>query len=150
MRRTRETAQVAADLLGLPVAVDGSWIEAGFGDWEGLTYAEVVERDPQFVARWQGSTTLAPPGSGGESLDDVVARVRVARAAVVAAHPGRTVLVVTHATPVRVVVHEALAAGPAALWRLRVTPCAVTAVRYWQDGGIEVVTANATAHLAAD
>jgi len=145
LKRTQETAAAVAGRLGLPVTTQEGWVEAGFGDWEGLTYAEILRRDPDLLQRWQGSTTVAPPG--GESLDEVVARVRAARAEVVEAHAGRTVVVVTHATPVRVVVHEALDGGPAALWRLRVTPCAVTAVRYWDDGGIELVTANATAHL---
>jgi hypothetical protein len=50
---------------------------------------------------------------------------------------------------VRAVVHEALAGGDELLWRIRVTPAALTVVRYWSDGGIEVPTVNATAHLAA-
>lgn len=149
MRRALRTAQVAAAALGVPaddVAVDPDWVEASFGTWEDLTPAEVAQRDPAALARWQGSTTAAPPG--GESLADVVARVRAARARVVARHPGRCVLVATHATCVRAVVHEALDAGDALLWRLRVSSAGLTVVRYWADGGVEVATANATAHLA--
>ena len=153
LRRARRTAAAVLDRLPsragaeVDVRVDDAWAEADFGAWEGLTYAQVARRDAELLTRWQGATDVAPPG--GETLDEVVARVEAARAAVVTEHPGRTVLVVTHTTPVRVAVREAMEAGPAALWRLRVTPCAVTAVRYWDDGGVEVVTANATAHLAA-
>jgi hypothetical protein len=48
---------------------------------------------------------------------------------------------------VRVVVREALDAGPATLWRLRVTPAALSVVRFWPDGGVEIVTVNADVQL---
>jgi probable phosphoglycerate mutase len=149
MQRTRQTACVAAARLGVPVEaveVDEEWIEAGFGAWEGLTYGEIVRRYPAEVSAWQGSTTMAPPG-GGESLDQVVERVAAARRRVLRAHAGETVVVVTHATPVRAVLHDALAAGPEALWRLRITTGALSVVRYWDDDNAEVATVNSTAHL---
>jgi probable phosphoglycerate mutase len=142
LARTRQTAGAVADRLGLAAHADDAWAEVSFGSWDGLTYAEVAERWPQDLAAWQGSVTAAPPG--GESLAELTDRVRDARARLVTANAGRTVVVVTHATPVRVVVQEALDAGPAALWRTRVSPAAVTAIRYWPDGGVEVVTVNHT------
>jgi probable phosphoglycerate mutase len=145
MTRTRQTAAAAARRLRLDVEVDEGWIEAGFGAWEGLTYAEIARRYPEELGRWQGSTTVAPPE--GESLDAVVERVRAARARAVRSWPGRVVVIATHATPARVVVQEALDAGPAALWRLRISPAGLTVVRCWSDGGVEVLAVNATAHL---
>jgi probable phosphoglycerate mutase len=149
MRRTRQTAQVVAGALGLgrdDVALDAGWVEASFGTWENLTYGEIAGRFPDDLAAWQGSMTAAP--HGGDALADVMARVRDARTALVAARPGECVLVATHATCVRAVVHEALGCGDEGMWRTRITPAALTVVRYWQDGGVEVVTVNATAHLA--
>jgi probable phosphoglycerate mutase len=145
-QRTRQTAAVIAQRLGAPVEVDEAWVEASFGDWEGLTYGELVRRFPAELARMQGSTAYAPPG-GGESLDAVAERVLAARERVVAAYPGQAVVVVTHATPVRVVLQEALGAGAVALWRVRVTAASVSVVRYWEDGGVEVAMVNSTAHL---
>lgn len=140
LARTRRTARVVAERLGLVERPDDAWLETAFGDWDGLTYAEVGARWPDLMRAWQGSVTVAPPG--GESLAEHADRIREARARLVAAHPGRTVAVVTHTTPIRVVVSEALEAGPAALWRTRVSPCSVSAVRYWRDGGAEVVAVN--------
>ncbi len=156
MLRTRQTAEAVRDrLAGVrgrtgdagssgPI-VDEEWIEAGFGAWEGLTYAELERSHREQLRSWQGSMDVAPPG--GESLRDVIDRVRRAQQRVLASHSGKTVVVVTHATPVRVVLQQALDAGPAAMWRLRITPGALTAVRFWDDAA-EVVTVNATAHLA--
>jgi broad specificity phosphatase PhoE/ribonuclease HI len=145
MRRTRRTAEVVAAALGVGVEVDEDWIEAGFGGWEGLTYGEIARRHPAELSAWQGSTTVAPPG--GESLDDLVERVGAARRRILRAHAGEVVVVVTHATPVRAVLQDALQAGPAALWRLRITAAGLSVVRYWDDEQAEVATANSTAHL---
>jgi probable phosphoglycerate mutase len=145
MARCRQTASALAQRCALAPVVDEPWVEAGFGQWDGLTMGEVARRWPEELGRWRGSTAARPPG--GESLDEVVARVRAARARIVARHPGLVVVVVTHVTPVRVVVQEALEAGPSALWRLRVDPCSLTAVRFWGDGGAEVLGVNATGHL---
>lgn len=145
LQRTRQTAEILAAALGLPVAVEDGFAEASFGQWDGLTYAEVTRSWPELMAQWQGATSLAPPG--GESLDALVQRVRAARTKVVAEHAGRTVAVVCHLTPIRAVVADALEAGPAALWRLRVAPGSLTIVRFWADGAAEVVTVNETAHL---
>ena len=114
-----------------------------FGAWSGLTYAEIADRDPAALATWWGHAAVAPPG--GESFDALAERIDTARRRTVEAHPGRVVAVVTHGGPVRVVVREALEGGPATLWRLRVTPCAPTVVRYWPDGGVEVVSVNTAA-----
>lgn len=142
LRRTRQTAGIIGDRLGLPVTPIDGWAEIAFGAWDGLTYGEIAARWPDELAAWQGSVSVAPPS--GESLADHATRIRAARAELVAAHPGRTVVVVAHVTPIRCVVAEALDAGPAALWRTRISPASVTAVRYWTDGGVEVLAVNRT------
>ena len=140
LRRTRQTADAVATRLGLPVTVMDDWAEIAFGEWDGLTFEQVAERWPGEVAGWRGSMTALPPG--GESLDQLVSRVRAVRAATVAAFEHQVVVVATHGVPVRACVHEALEAGPPALWRTRIDPASVTAVRYWSDGGIEVSAVN--------
>ena len=143
--RAQATAKAVADRLGLDVHTDDDWAEMAFGAWEGLTYPELARRDPERLAAWYGDPAVAPPG--GESFDALGVRVARGLARLRQAHAGRTVLVVTHGGPVRVVVRNALDAGPATLWRLRVTPGSLTAVRYWPDGGVEVVTVNADTQL---
>jgi broad specificity phosphatase PhoE len=143
MLRTRGTAAHAAARLGLAAAVDEGWAEVAMGDLNGLTYADAMQRHPGALAAWRGDTMAAPPG--GESFDALAARVAAAHERTVASHAGGVVAVVTHGGPIRVVVRAALDAGPAALWRLRISPCALTVVRYWPDGGVEVVALNAAA-----
>ena len=143
--RTRETAQVVADRLGLDVRVDDDWVECAFGEWDGLTFAEVAQRWPAEMAAWHRSTAAAPPG--GEPFDEVARRVRVARDRALARHPRAKVLVVTHATPIKQLVRFALGASPDALWRLDSSPASLTTTRWWADGGAQLSSYNETGHL---
>jgi ribonuclease H / adenosylcobalamin/alpha-ribazole phosphatase len=145
--RTRQTAEVVAQSLGLGVRVDDGWTEVSFGAWDGLTAAEVADRWPDEHRAWLASTSVAPPG--GDSLDDLTRRVRVARDRLLARAPRRRVLVVTHASPIKAVVCEALGAPARAAWRLDSSPAAVTVVRWWSDGGAAVSAFNETGHLHA-
>lgn len=142
MARTRETAAVIADGLGLPVEFDAGFVENDYGDWDGHTYAEISRRWPEELSAWQGSSAVAPPG--GESLDDHVARVTRSRDALVAARPGQAVVVVSHVTPIRSILRDALDAGLAAMWRIRIDPCSVSITRQWADGSAEVSCINVT------
>jgi broad specificity phosphatase PhoE/ribonuclease HI len=143
--RSRQTATVLAEALGLEPQFDSDWAEVSLGDWDGLGYAEMASGWPETFRDWRRSTAVAPPN--GESLDEVAKRVGAACDRLVTTYPGRTVVVVSHTAPIRTVLARALAAGPAALWRLRVDPTAVSVVRFWADGGCEVATVNSAAHL---
>jgi len=102
LRRARETADVAAAELGLEIGLVDDLAEAAFGDWDGLTFAEVDERWPEELAAWLEDTGAPPPG--GESYDDVATRARAALDELLAAYAGRTVLAVSHVTPIKMLV----------------------------------------------
>jgi probable phosphoglycerate mutase len=134
--RSRQTAGVIAERLGaVHSCVADQWSEAHFGQWEGLGVPEVVERYP---GRWEemiADPAVRPPG--GDSLLDVRERVLSAwRSAVV---PGRTTLVVTHLTPIRIVVAEALGTRHEAFPRVFAAPGSITVLDRWQDWGTAVI-----------
>jgi ribonuclease H / adenosylcobalamin/alpha-ribazole phosphatase len=145
MRRARETAEVVAVRLGLRLREDELWRECSFGQWDGLTMAQVGERWPDEFAAWQGSTSVAPPG--GESFDEVERRVRLARDRTLARHPRQRVLVVTHVTPIKQLVRLAIGCGPEALWRLDSSTASLSTTRWWPDGGSSLASFNETSHL---
>lgn len=146
LTRCRQTADVVAGRLGLPVEPVDGLRETSFGAWEGLTFAEVRERYPAALDAWLADPAAAPPG--GESFADVAARVTAARDALLAAHRGRTVLVVSHVTPVRTLLRLALGAPPEALFRMDLAPASLSAVAHYADGNATVRFLNSTAHLA--
>ncbi|MEU9036577.1 bifunctional RNase H/acid phosphatase [Streptomyces sp. NPDC048352] len=146
LRRCRETAQAVADRLGLPVALEEGLRETDFGAWEGLTFAEVRERFPDDLQAWLDSPRAAPTG-GGESFTAVTRRVSAARDRLLAAHAGRTVLLVTHVTPVKTLVRLALGAPPESLFRMELSAASLSAVAYYADGNASVRLLNDTSHL---
>lgn len=97
--RARETAEIVAADLGLGLALaDAALRERAFGCFEGLTRAEVAERHPEAWARYLADPGPAPPG--GESRDELLARLLPALAAVAARLPG-PLLVVLHGGSMR-------------------------------------------------
>jgi len=145
LQRCRDTAAAAARLLGLDVAVDEDLTETDFGAWEGLTFAEAAERDPDLHRRWLKDTSTQPPG--GESFDAVQQRVQAARDRIVADHAGATVLVVSHVTPIKTVLRLALDAGPGILYRLHLDLASLSIAEFYGDGPASVRLVNQTAYL---
>ncbi|MFD8582825.1 bifunctional RNase H/acid phosphatase [Streptomyces californicus] len=146
LRRCRETAAAVAARLGLDVHVDEGLRETDFGAWEGLTFGEVRERHGDDLTAWLASPDAAPTG-GGESFAEVAGRVAAARDRIVARYAGRTVLLVTHVTPIKTLVRLALGAPPEALFRMELSAASISAVAYYGDGNASVRLLNDTSHL---
>jgi probable phosphoglycerate mutase len=136
-RRTLETAQIVARDLDIAVQVDDGWRECEFGAWEGLTFAEVGERFPTELAAWLASTAAPPPG--GETLDDMAARVAAARDRALSTYPGQVVIVVTHSMPIRALVRLGLDAPPQSMFRMQPAPASVTELHVYADGTTSLV-----------
>jgi probable phosphoglycerate mutase len=145
MNRTRETAEIIAEPLGLSVSLNENLREIGFGDWDGLTNEQVAEQTPDALEAWQGSYAVAPPN--GESLETFDVRINRARQQIVKEFEGKTVVAVAHVMPVRGFIKWALDAGPAAYWRPQVAPCSVTIIRVWGEDAAELLATNITSHL---
>jgi broad specificity phosphatase PhoE/ribonuclease HI len=145
LRRARLTAEAVAVATGAPVQVDQGWIEADFGEWEGLSYAEAMERWPSEVTAWMNDTSVAPPG--GESFAAAGRRVLAALDRLLdGSEPGR-VLVVSHVTPMKTVLRHALLAPPAALRRIHLDVACLCEVDWYADGPVVVRSLNDTGHL---
>ncbi|MFK0167899.1 bifunctional RNase H/acid phosphatase [Streptomyces sp. NPDC090306] len=146
LARTRETAAIVAGRLGLDVVIEEGLRETDFGAWEGLTFAEARERHPADLDAWLASPDVAPTG-GGESFTEVAARVEEARERLVRTYAGRTVLLVTHVTPIKTLVQLALGAPPESLFRMELSAASMSAVAYYADGNASVRLFNETSHL---
>jgi probable phosphoglycerate mutase len=135
VRRTRESAEILAEFLEHDIDVEDDLAEMEFGSWDGLTFAEVGERFPDELASWVGDLDYAP--GGGESFRAVEKRVLAGRDRLVATFPQKTVLVVSHVTPIKILVADALGAPLEALYRMELAPASVTVISYFptRDGG---------------
>jgi probable phosphoglycerate mutase len=147
LRRTRQSAQQIADRLRLPVLIEDGMIETDFGDWDGFTYDEVRQRWPAELQQWLADPAVAPPS--GESFETVTRRVRRARDRILAQHTGKTVVVVSHVSPIKILVRLALDAPASALYRMFLSPASICVIDYYADGPVSLQSFNDTAHLAA-
>lgn len=148
LARTRETAGIVAARLGLEVTVDDGLRETDFGAWEGLTFGEVRERHPDDLTAWLADPEARPTGDG-ESFAATATRIAATRDKLIAAYAGRTVLLVTHVTPIKTFVRLALGAPPESLFRMELSAASLSAVAYYADGNASVRLFNDTSHLRA-
>jgi probable phosphoglycerate mutase len=142
LKRCLETAAAFGEV---PIVVEDDLIECDFGEWEGLTFGDVRSRYPAEMDRWLASTAVAPPG--GESFQQVSMRVRRAVRRLQEEYTGQQIAVVSHVTPIKLLLRDALAAGDSFLHRLYLDPAGVSLVDSWPDGGVAVRSVNETAHL---
>ncbi|MEU8155710.1 bifunctional RNase H/acid phosphatase [Micromonospora sp. NPDC048986] len=144
-RCTATAASIAGALGDVPVRTEDDLIECDFGQWEGRTFAEVREQWPGEMDAWLASPRIAPPG--GESFTQVAERAHRVISGLLTAYPGETVVAVSHVSPIKLVLRDALAAGDGFLHRLFLDAAGISVLDMWADGGVAVRTVNDTAHL---
>ena len=100
LRRAYDTAKHVADLRGMEVIPDEGFREIFAGAWEGRKFSELPVDFPDDFGVWLEDIGAAVC-TGGESVADLQTRVRAAVERVVRTYRGKTVVIGTHATPIR-------------------------------------------------
>jgi len=132
VRRTRETAEILAQFFDLEVEEEHGIAEMEFGVWDGMSFTEVHEKWPDEMSAWLGDLESAP--HGGESFRAVEQRVLEGRDRMVKAYAGQTVVVVSHVTPIKTLVADALGAPLEAVYRMELAPASVSVISYFKGG----------------
>jgi broad specificity phosphatase PhoE len=131
LQRAIETAEVIAAPHGIPVARDTRLTAMHFGRWEGMSRDELAhdERYRAFL-----DNPLNVQSFDGESLSDVRARVLAAvDQALEDNEIGANIVLVTHASVIRVLLLHFLGMPPTSYHQLHVTPGAATVLRFASD-----------------
>lgn len=101
LHRAFYTGKAAADLLGIDIIPDKGLREIYEGAWSGERFLELPQKFPEDFRVW-----LTDIGhsrcTGGESTEELLHRVKETLARIAAENDGKTVLITTHATPIRV------------------------------------------------
>lgn len=145
LERTRETAAPIARLLGHEVTVDDGLVELDVGDWTGLELKAARKRKEWATIQRYPSGFTFP---GGESFVAMQARMTATLDRLRAAHPGETIVAVSHADPIRAAVAHAMGTHLDLFQRVVVSPCSLTAIAYG-DEGPTVLTVNDTGATGA-
>ena len=143
--RTQQTAAAVAEALGLPIDSDPRLRETDFGRWEGKTFSEAAAADAQLHNQWLSDPSVAPPG--GESFHQVDERVAAARRYIEAQFAEQTVVVVSHVTPIKALLRQALAGNFELFTRLHLDLASLSVVEFYADGPTSVRLVNDTSYL---
>ena len=140
MERTRETAAPIARACKLRVRNAPGLIECDFGDWTGRKLGQLRKRREWRTVQRYPSGFRFP---GGESFAEMQSRAVDTVHDLVAAHPGQTIVAVSHADVIKAIVAAATGTHLDLFQRIVVSPSSITAVLYTSEGPI-VLTVNST------
>ena len=130
---------------GVEVMIDDRLTDQALGDWTGKTEAEIAAHWPEQFSAWRSDPEAAPPG--GESLTELRSRAESATTAAVTEHRGKSIVVVSHAAPIRALLTWALGTSVAVAYRLRIDNASVSGVLIDPTSTTRVWTINETGHL---
>jgi broad specificity phosphatase PhoE len=127
--RAVETARIVLASRDLPLRLDPDWREMQFGEWEGLTWAQIVAANPQLDPSSETAVKAYTP-SGGETFEGLCARVGRAVDRLAAEVPDDGVaLVATHAGPLHALLSVLLGDAERAALKVRFLTASITRFR---------------------
>jgi len=135
LTRTKKTAQAIAEAgLDFPEPiVEEDLGEQNFGDWQGLSWNQMMKADPEtYNIYWSDPTRNRPPG--GESFADQIARTGVVIDRLSEQHKGRNIVAVAHGGTIRAAMAVALKLEPEQGMAIRVDTLSVSIFENIEDG----------------
>ncbi len=143
IERTMQTAQAIAARHDLDVMPHDGVIEAEYGEWTDRTLGELAKTDEWKVVQSAPSRARFP---GGESLREMQARMVAALDDLVASHRHETIVVVSHADPIKSAVAHYTGVHLDLFQRINISPASVTALEF-HTHGVMLLTCNETGAL---
>ncbi len=121
--------------------------EASGGGFEGLTWDEIVARYPEEAVLWQKDKIRHGP-PGGENMEEVEGRVKLALEQILAEHPAEneTILVSAHGGILGIMLCYLMGMDLNRIWQWRIDTCSITILDLYQEGAI-LSLFNDVAHL---
>ena len=144
LQRTRETSEILAERLDLPIEYREDVIELDFGEWTGLTF-DAVRADERWRL-WSTCRSIATV-PGGESMRQVQERVVKALFELRQSHRDGTVVVVSHGDVIRAALLFALGMPLDSYSRIEVGLASISTIQI-DDSGIRVLGVNERPRLA--
>ncbi|HEX3464386.1 MAG TPA: histidine phosphatase family protein [Candidatus Elarobacter sp.] len=146
--RAVETARIVLGARELPLRLDPDWREMRFGDWEGLTWEQIVAANPHLAEGDMTNVQRYTPG-GGETFDDLTVRIgRAVERVTAETPPDGTALVATHAGPLHALLRVLLGDAERTALRVRFLTASITQFRL-TNGVWKLARLNQTAHVVS-
>jgi probable phosphomutase (TIGR03848 family) len=140
LERARETAAPIAAITGQRARVERGLLECEFGEWTGAELSKLMKK-PEWQTVQRAPSSFRFPG--GESFSEMQHRIVSTLDRLRAAHPGGTIVCVSHADPIKAAVANALGTHLDLFQRIVISTCAVSVIA-WSPGGPAVLAVNST------
>jgi broad specificity phosphatase PhoE len=141
LERARETAEPIAGVSGLDVQVAAGLNEIDVGEWTGRGFDE-LHADERWHLWNRDREAGRPPG--GEPMRKVQARALGEVEGWLAAHPGETLVAVSHSDVIKTVVCGVLGLSLDRYHAFEIAPASLTRLVVWPGGG-KILALNETA-----
>jgi alpha-ribazole phosphatase/probable phosphoglycerate mutase len=140
-KRAMETVEPTARKLNRNVIIVDDLAEMDFGEWEGLGWKEIREKDPEIWRSWLDNPwEICPPG--GETLKELQDRVVRSLTAILNDNPSGKVLIAAHGGPIRSVLGFALELEPSVFWNVSIDYASMCRFRRLPLGALELLQWN--------
>lgn len=147
LRRAYKTALHITKYHGIEPIKDENLREIYAGEWEGKKFSELEKDYPELYGTWR-SDPADFVSIDGESMREVYDRLKNEVERIVGENRGKTVLVATHATPLRCLactwLGKPLSEFNSVAW---MNNAAISEIDYADDGTITPIVINYTEHL---
>jgi alpha-ribazole phosphatase len=145
LKRAFQTAKSVAKFQKCPLEKEPRLRELNFGQWEGLTYQQIKQRDPKALTDWlEIPTEISPPG--GESLAMLTGRVQQVIEDIRRKHNQNRILLVAHGGPIQILLCLALELPNTSYWQFSIKQASLSELQYYPQGAI-IKRLNDTCHL---
>jgi alpha-ribazole phosphatase len=146
LQRAVDTAAPLAVPRRLEIIKEPRLRELDFGEWEGHTFEEIHQRDPEAYQAWLRTPEQfsAPGGETGKQLRE---RVQAWLDEVRAKHDEQTIAVVAHGGSLITLLQIALGLPSEARWKFRMTHGSLSELHLFPDGWAVLARLNDTCHL---
>lgn len=143
LERAQETAEPIAAGRKLKLRTEPGLLECDFGEWTGKKLATLAKKKDWTIVQNRPSSFRFP---AGESLREMQGRMTETLDRLAQRHAGRTVVLVSHADPIKAVVVEAMGAHLDSYQRVVISPCSITVIA-WHQLRPTLLSVNSTDHL---
>jgi broad specificity phosphatase PhoE len=127
--RVRSTAEIIGKAIGMEVNIAREFGEFQVGEWEGKSYLEIKKAEPEIYAAWS-KDPIRNALPGGESIEQLCARVTAALQALLKEHAGKRIAMVSHAELIRAILLDALGLPLDNYYRISVPTASVSKVDF--------------------
>ena len=135
LQRAKDTAKEVSKYHTCKLIPDQRLRELDFGQWEGLTYKEIQEKDGKYLSTWNENKLIVPPPEG-ESLGAFADRIEYFLEDISKNKTDKTVSVVAHGGTIKVLICLVLGLSPLSYWQFSIDQASLSQIMLLPEGAV--------------